>query len=88
MASRKFVEIYNSQLASQELGVSRGDYVAMAYLLGSDYAEGVRGIGIVNAMEIVRAFNMKTAEGKLLEFFLVCLAHLICFYRVRIEGRD
>lgn len=30
--------------------------MALAYLLGSDYSEGVRGVGIVNAMEIMQAF--------------------------------
>lgn len=29
----------------------------LAYLLGSDYAEGLEGIGIVMAMEVLRDFS-------------------------------
>ena len=28
------------------------EVIALALLLGSDYTEGVRGVGIVNAMEV------------------------------------
>lgn len=31
--------------------------VLFAMFLGSDYTEGVKGIGIVNAMEILRVFD-------------------------------
>lgn len=34
---------------------------SQALLLGSDYTEGVAGVGIVNAMEIVQSFE--TLEG-------------------------
>ena len=30
--------------------------MALAFLLGSDYTEGVKGVGIVNSMEIMQAF--------------------------------
>jgi len=43
-----------------------GDLVALALLLGGDYANGVRGVGIVNAVEIVRAF--KVADAKPVEW--------------------
>jgi hypothetical protein len=33
--------------------------VALAFFLGSDYTEGVTGVGIVNAVEIVQAFPMR-----------------------------
>ena len=33
-----------------------------ALLLGSDYTEGVAGVGIVNAMEIVQAFGSLTGN--------------------------
>ncbi len=32
--------------------------MALAYFLGSDYCEGVTGVGIVNAVEIIHAFPM------------------------------
>jgi DNA excision repair protein ERCC-5 len=31
--------------------------IIFALLLGSDYTDGVKGIGIVNAMEILKVFN-------------------------------
>lgn len=39
---------------SQDLGVGTDEVIALALLLGSDYTEGVRGVGIVNAMEVGR----------------------------------
>jgi len=36
--------------------------VALAYFLGSDYTEGVSGVGIVNAMEVLEAFSMQSAH--------------------------
>ncbi|KAF3444686.1 hypothetical protein FNV43_RR14379 [Rhamnella rubrinervis] len=48
---RKYVETY-----FMKLGLTRDQLVRMALLLGSDYTEGVSGIGIVNAIEVVNAF--------------------------------
>lgn len=56
---KRYVEAYLSEDIRRDLGVSRSDLIAMAYLLGSDYTEGVKGIGIVNAMEIVDVFGTK-----------------------------
>jgi hypothetical protein len=39
----------------------REELIALAYFLGCDYTEGVNGIGIVNAAEIVRTFPVRTA---------------------------
>ena len=33
--------------------------MALAYFLGCDYTDGVTGVGIVNALEIVQAFPMR-----------------------------
>lgn len=38
----------------QDLGIGTDDVIALALLLGSDYTEGVKGVGIVNAMEVWR----------------------------------
>lgn len=50
-----------------ELGLDQASLIAMAYLLGSDYTDGVKGIGIVNSMEIIQAFmrspGQETATG-------------------------
>ena len=42
----------SSSSSFQDLGVGTEEVVALALLLGSDYTEGVRGVGIVNAMEV------------------------------------
>jgi DNA excision repair protein ERCC-5 len=54
--SAKYVEVYKAGDVERELGLSRDDLVRAALLLGSDYTEGVRGVGIVNTVEILRAF--------------------------------
>ncbi len=40
----------------REVGIGRAELISMAYVLGSDYTEGVKGVGIVNASEIISAF--------------------------------
>lgn len=40
-----------------DLGLDREDLIALAFLLGSDYSEGIHGVGIVNALEILEAFR-------------------------------
>lgn len=53
---RKYVETYLMKDVEEELGLNREKLVRMALLLGSDYTEGISGIGIVNAIEVVNAF--------------------------------
>ncbi|XP_044502242.1 DNA repair protein UVH3 isoform X3 [Mangifera indica] len=53
---RKYVETYFMQDIEKELGLTREKLIHMALLLGSDYTEGISGIGIVNAIEVVNAF--------------------------------
>lgn len=62
-SDKKFVEVYLTEDAKRELGLTRDDLIALAYFLGSDYTEGVHGVGIVNAMEIIHAFPMKVESG-------------------------
>ena len=40
-----------------ELSVRREQLVHLALLLGSDYTDGVNGVGIVNAMEVISSFT-------------------------------
>ena len=54
--SKKYVEAYHSDRIEAELGLDRGRMAELALLLGSDYTEGIAGVGIVNALEIVTAF--------------------------------
>ncbi|XP_022845034.1 DNA repair protein UVH3-like [Olea europaea var. sylvestris] len=56
---RKYVETYFMKDIENELGLDREKLIHMALLLGSDYTEGVSGIGIVNAIEVVNAFPEK-----------------------------
>ncbi|XP_065035230.1 DNA repair protein UVH3-like isoform X2 [Musa acuminata AAA Group] len=53
---RKYVETYFVKDIECELGLDRDKLIRMALLLGSDYTEGVSGIGIVNAIEVIHAF--------------------------------
>lgn len=60
-------QVYLAKDAEEEMGLTRDDLIALAFFLGSDYTEGVNGVGIVNAMEILQAFPMKEAYGGPLE---------------------
>ena len=37
-------------------GLSCDHLIMLAYLLGSDYVEGLEGVGVVSAMELLRDF--------------------------------
>ncbi|KAJ6841304.1 DNA repair protein UVH3 [Iris pallida] len=65
---RKYVETYFMKDIESELGLSRDILIRMALLLGSDYTEGVSGIGIVNAIEVVRAFPEEDGLQKFREW--------------------
>ncbi|KAF9647971.1 PIN domain-like protein [Thelephora ganbajun] len=52
----KTVECFLSSDLTRELGLDRGTLVRLAYLLGSDYTEGLAGVGPVVAMELVKEF--------------------------------
>lgn len=54
---KKYVEEYRSSDIDSELGLDREKLIYLALLLGSDYTEGVAGVGIVNAVEVVHAFS-------------------------------
>jgi DNA excision repair protein ERCC-5 len=56
------VEEYRAEDVERELGLTREHLASLAQLLGSDYAEGVGGVGVVNALEVLRAFGPGT-EG-------------------------
>lgn len=54
--NQKFVEAFFAKDIEQELGFSQEEMISLALLLGSDYTDGIRGIGIVNATEVVNAY--------------------------------
>ena len=55
---KMFVEVYHSK-ELKKLGLSKNELIALAMLLGGDYTDGVKGVGIVNGMEIIKAFPME-----------------------------
>ncbi|KAJ9661119.1 DNA repair protein rad2 [Coniosporium apollinis] len=57
----KFVECYLLSDISSELGLSREKLIAVAELLGSDYTDGLPGVGPVTALEILSEFDDLTA---------------------------
>ncbi|KAG6009755.1 hypothetical protein E4U21_001504 [Claviceps maximensis] len=54
--SNKFVECYLGSDLEQELSLSREQLISLAQLLGSDYTDGLPGIGPVTALEILSEF--------------------------------
>ena len=60
---KKYAERYRVEEVDAALGLDRAGLISLALLLGSDYTEGVHGVGIVNAMEIVNAFPGSGNEG-------------------------
>ncbi len=64
----KFAEAYDASTIKSELGIDREQLIKLAYLLGSDYTPGVRGIGIVNSMEVLEAFPGMKGLIELLEW--------------------
>jgi DNA excision repair protein ERCC-5 len=56
ISDKKFVEVFAAEDAAHLLGLRRADFVQLALLLGSDYTTGIKGIGSVNALEVIRAF--------------------------------
>lgn len=52
----KFVEYYQYVDFHSQLGLDRNKLINLAYLLGSDYTEGIPTVGCVTAMEILNEF--------------------------------
>ncbi|EPS30246.1 hypothetical protein PDE_05196 [Penicillium oxalicum 114-2] len=52
----KFVECYLASDLEKEFALHRGKLISFAHLLGSDYTEGIPGIGPVRALEIITEF--------------------------------
>ncbi|NXW49036.1 ERCC5 protein, partial [Nyctiprogne leucopyga] len=52
----KYVEYYQCVDFQNQLGLDRSKLINLAYLLGSDYTEGIPNVGFVTAMEILNEF--------------------------------
>ncbi|KAK0731132.1 hypothetical protein B0H67DRAFT_477746 [Lasiosphaeris hirsuta] len=57
--SNKFVECYLARDLESEMSLSRDQLISLAQLLGSDYTEGIPGVGPVTALEILSEFTGK-----------------------------
>ncbi|KAK5123357.1 hypothetical protein LTR85_002789 [Meristemomyces frigidus] len=53
----KFVECYLASDLEKEFDLTRGKMIAVAQLLGSDYTEGLPGVGPVTALEVLSEFR-------------------------------
>ncbi|XP_074155587.1 DNA excision repair protein ERCC-5 [Sminthopsis crassicaudata] len=58
----KFVEYYQYIDFHNQLGLDRSKLINLAYLLGSDYTEGIPSVGCVTAMEILNEFPGRGLE--------------------------
>ena len=56
----KYVECYLASDLEREFDLDRNKLIRFAHLLGSDYTEGIPGIGPVTALEILSEFNSDT----------------------------
>ncbi|KAJ1909539.1 DNA repair protein rad2 [Tieghemiomyces parasiticus] len=54
---QRYIELYNLDDLAAELVLDRDRLIDLAYLLGSDYTEGIPGVGLVTALEILGEFN-------------------------------
>nr|XP_027794637.1 DNA repair protein complementing XP-G cells isoform X1 [Marmota flaviventris] len=58
----KYVEYYQYVDFHNQLGLDRNKLINLAYLLGSDYTEGIPTVGCVTAMEILNEFPGRGLE--------------------------
>ncbi|EHK40388.1 hypothetical protein TRIATDRAFT_41742 [Trichoderma atroviride IMI 206040] len=67
--SNKFVECYVGADLDKELSLSREQLISLAQLLGSDYTEGLPGVGPVTAVEILSEFPGKDGLDQFREWW-------------------
>lgn len=68
--NKKYVECYKLSDLQHDLGMDRTKLVQLAYLLGSDYTDGLEGVGPVLAMEILSNFDGDDALVKFREWWM------------------
>lgn len=61
---KEIVECYLMSDLDRELGLDRDKLVQLAYLLGGDYADGLRGVGPVQGRELLAEFDGKDGLHK------------------------
>lgn len=60
---KNYVECYTYEDIERDLGLSREKMIELALLLGSDYTDGIKGIGVVNGMELLAEFDTKSESN-------------------------
>ncbi|KAI0506956.1 hypothetical protein F5B22DRAFT_622078 [Xylaria bambusicola] len=73
--SNKFVECYLGSDLERELSLSREQLISIAQLLGSDYTEGLPGVGPVTAVEILSEFPGRDGLQKFRDWWRDVQAH-------------
>jgi DNA excision repair protein ERCC-5 len=68
--SNKYVECYLANDLETELSLSREQLISLAQLLGSDYTEGLTGVGPVTALEILSEFPGKDGLAEFRDWWL------------------
>ncbi|KJH50478.1 XPG I-region [Dictyocaulus viviparus] len=58
-SKNKNVQHYESRIIQDSLGLSQSEFVEIAIISGGDYSYGLRGIGVVNAIELLSEFAVK-----------------------------
>ncbi|KAM9567140.1 DNA excision repair protein ERCC-5-like isoform 2-T2 [Guaruba guarouba] len=61
-SQNQYVEYYQYVDFQNQLGLDRNKLINLAYLLGSDYTEGIPNVGFVTAMEILNEFPGRGLE--------------------------
>lgn len=56
-SERNYVEYYDSESICKDLGLDRIGMIELAQLLGSDYTNGIKGMGPVSGMEVIADFD-------------------------------
>ncbi|XP_078379026.1 LOW QUALITY PROTEIN: DNA excision repair protein ERCC-5-like [Oculina patagonica] len=59
----KHAEMYGSDAVQRNLALDRSRLICIAFITGSDYTEGIQGVGTVGAMEILHEFSGEGLEG-------------------------
>ncbi|KAJ2788092.1 DNA repair protein rad2 [Coemansia interrupta] len=62
----RFVEMYSSKNIYHDSSLAQRDFIFLAYLLGSDYTVGIKGIGPVLAMEALAEFGPGADQTKVI----------------------
>ncbi|KAJ7378194.1 Helix-hairpin-helix class 2 (Pol1) motif [Desmophyllum pertusum] len=60
---KRHAEMYGSEAVHRMLALDRSGLICIAFITGSDYTEGIEGVGTVGAMEILHEFSGEGLDG-------------------------